>query len=223
MPDNITISPSQPGGVSLKTVEYGSAHWQEVLMAFDPSSPTPVDASNPFPVAVDQLPAAAALADATANPTTSIIGAAIMCLNGTTFDRLPGSSTNGLLVNLGANNDVSLAPRTSGGCSIFRSIDLDESSESVKAGAGQVYAITLSNLHASDKRYVKLYDNASPTVGTTAPVLTIPIAAGATVHLEWEHGLAFATAIHAAATTAVADDDTGAPGANEVVVNIAYK
>jgi hypothetical protein len=36
-------------------------------------------------------------------------------------------------------------------------------------------------------------------------------------------GIAFATAISAAVTTGVADSDTGAPGANDCVVNIQYK
>lgn len=35
-------------------------------------------------------------------------------------------------------------------------------------------------------------------------------------------GIAFSTAITVAATTGVADNDTGAPGANEVVLNLGY-
>jgi hypothetical protein len=36
-------------------------------------------------------------------------------------------------------------------------------------------------------------------------------------------GIKFDTAITVAATTGVLDNDTGAPGANEVIVNIFYK
>jgi hypothetical protein len=42
------------------------------------------------------------------------------------------------------------------------------------------------------------------------------------VKFDLVHGLRFSTAITAAATTGVADSDTGAPGANEVVVVIGY-
>lgn len=52
-------------------------------------------------VTVDsELPAAAALADATANPTTPSVGALNMMFNGTTWDRARGDTTNGLDVDV---------------------------------------------------------------------------------------------------------------------------
>jgi hypothetical protein len=128
-----------------------------------------------------------------------------------------------------AIGDVGLEPRTSGGTSIMRSLDLDETEEAVKASAGQVYWIMAFNL-ATSVRYLKFYNAtvASVTVGTTTPVLTIPIptqnasANGAGLVLAIPHGIEFDTAITVAATTGVADADTGAPGANEVIVNIGY-
>lgn len=63
------------------------------------ASPVPVDT---------ELPAAAALADNTANPTAPAVGAFTMIWDGANWDRAPGDQTDGLLVNLGANNDVSL-------------------------------------------------------------------------------------------------------------------
>jgi len=120
---------------------------------------------------------------------------------------------------------ANLAPTTSGGLSIFRSIDLDESEEEVKGSAGQLYGAYLYNLASSGKRYVKLYNDtaANVTVGTTTPVLTLPLDAGQGAVLSFEQGIAFSAAITAAATTGVADNDTGAPGANEVVANLFYK
>lgn len=119
---------------------------------------------------------------------------------------------------------VNERPATSGGLSIFRSIDLDESEEEIKATAGQLYSITAFNTNAS-ARYLKFYNAtaANVTVGTTTPVLTyyLPATGGFTINIPC--GLAFSTAITAAATTGVADNDTGAPGANEVIVNIGYK
>jgi hypothetical protein len=83
---------------------------------------------------------------------------------------------------------------------------------------------------ATGVRYLKFYDAtvATVVVGTTTPVLTIPIptqaasANGAGLVISIPNGIAFATAITVAATTGVADADTGAPGANEVIVNIGY-
>jgi hypothetical protein len=121
-------------------------------------------------------------------------------------------------------------PRTSGGLSIFRSLDLDESEEAIKATAGQLYKIRITN-NATSTRYVKLYDDtvANVAVGTTTPVDTIVVppasASNPTVLTESFGGIgvSFANAITAAATTALADNDTGAPSANDVVVTAYYK
>jgi hypothetical protein len=60
-------------------------------------------------VTVDsELPAAAALSDNFANPTAPGVGAFLMLWDGATWDRGKGDSTDGLLVNLGANNDVTV-------------------------------------------------------------------------------------------------------------------
>jgi hypothetical protein len=67
-----------------------------------------LDASNAVPVSVvgttgavdTELPAAAALADAAANPTTPTVGAANLLFNGTTWDRMRGDTTNGLDVDV---------------------------------------------------------------------------------------------------------------------------
>jgi hypothetical protein len=119
--------------------------------------------------------------------------------------------------------DVGIKPRTSGGYTIFRSIDLDETEEEVKATAGQVFGWYIFNA-AATTHYVKFYNatTANVTVGTTTPVLTIPVPAGGAANVFSETGIAFGTAITAAATTGVADNDTGAPAANAVVVNVFY-
>lgn len=55
-----------------------------------------------------ELPAAAALGDNTANPTAPAVGGFSHVWDGATWDRTPGNSVDGTLVNLGANNDVSV-------------------------------------------------------------------------------------------------------------------
>lgn len=123
-----------------------------------------------------------------------------------------------------AIGNVGLVPRTSGGLTIFRSIDLDETEEEVKATAGQVFGYYFSNQDATNKMYLKFYNAtaANVTVGTTTPVMTFPLPAGSAGHVSFPQGIAFGTAITVAATTGLADNDTGAPDANDVVVNIFY-
>lgn len=128
-----------------------------------------------------------------------------------------------------AIGNVGLIGRASGGLSIFRSLDIDESEEEVKNSAGTLYFIHAVNLTASPL-YLKFYNAtaANVTVGTTTPVLTFPIpsqgdtnGAGFTVSIP--QGLAFGTAITVACTTGLADSDTGAPGANACVINLGYQ
>lgn len=113
-----------------------------------------------------------------------------------------------------------------GGQLIFRSLDLDETEEEIKATAGKLFWLHVMNLHASSNRFVKFYNAtaANVTVGTTTPVLTFPVPPntdGFTIHFG-DCGVQFDTAITAAATGALADNDTTAPGANEVVINLGY-
>lgn len=49
---------------------------------------------------------AAALADNTANPTVVLVGVMPHVYDGSAWDRAPGTAADGMLVNLGANNDV---------------------------------------------------------------------------------------------------------------------
>lgn len=134
--------------------------------------------------------------------------------NGTSWDRARGD-TNGVY-------SVS-KPVTSGGYTIFRSLDIDETEEEIKATAGQVYGWFIAN-NASSVRYIKFYNAtaAGTTVGTTTPVLTLPIPANSAANVEFEIGIAFGTAITVAATTGVADADTGAPAANDCIINVFY-
>lgn len=124
--------------------------------------------------------------------------------------------------------NVGLVPRTSGGMTIFRSIDIDESEEEVKATAGQVFSITAFNRTAAPL-YLKFYNAtaANVTVGTTTPVLTFVVPGNADsdgAGFVWNNtiGFAFSTAISVACTTGVADNDTGAPGANDCIVIVGY-
>lgn len=119
-------------------------------------------------------------------------------------------------------------PHTAGGLSIYRSIDLDEGTgEVVKASAGQLYALWVTNT-ATATRFVKVYDATSCTMGTGTPVITAAVPGNASDDVMAAltgggYGITFATGICFGATTGVADADTGAPGANDVIANAFYK
>lgn len=93
----------------------------------------------------------------------------------------------------------------------------------VKASAGTLYGVVVSNTAASP-RYVKLYNKATaPTVGTDVPLFTIQVTAGATLPVSFGAvGHRFATGIGLAITANAADTDTTAVGASEVKVATSY-
>jgi len=148
---------------------------------------------------------------------------------------LPAGSNNigdvdVLTVAAGSNliGDVGLQGRTSGGLTPYKTIDLDETEEEIKATAGQVYGMHVMNLTAAPL-YFKMYNATAATVvvGTTVPTITIPIPGnndsdGAGFVWSIPQGIAFGTAITIACTTGVADADAGAPATNACVATVLY-
>lgn len=136
---------------------------------------------------------------------------------GVHFQKIVVANTSGTVVD-------PIGPST-----IFRSIDIDESEEEVKATAGTLYWLHAMNQTAS-KRYLKFYNAtaANVTVGSTTPVMTFVIPTmgdtnGAGFVMEFgAGGVSFSTAITVACTTGLADNDSGAPGANDVIINLGY-
>lgn len=119
-----------------------------------------------------------------------------------------------------------IVPATSGGLSISRVISAASTNATVvKGSAGQVYGWSMSNVNAQEM-YVKLYNKATaPTVGSDTPVITLLVPGGATglvSEASFPQGIAFGTGIGLAITGAVADNDTTAVAANEIVVNLFY-
>lgn len=169
--------------------------------------------------------------DAAFTPGTSkVLGIGFVADEGST-DSVDEGDIGAARMTLDRKQIITPQPHTAGGLSIFRSLDLDESEEEVKGSAGCIYKIRITNFSTS-ARYVKVYDNtaAGTTVGSTTPIDTIPIpgavsASQPTVITEAYGGMGItcATGITVAATTALADADTGAPSANDVVVTVLYK
>jgi hypothetical protein len=123
---------------------------------------------------------------------------------------------------------VTQTPSANGGCSIYSTLDLDETEEEVKASAGTVYGVWATNT-ATSTRWLKFYNAtaASVVVGTTTPVITIGIPGNSSDDISGNFapgiGIKFDTAICIAATTGFAVADTGAPAANDVICNVFYR
>ena len=97
---------------------------------------------------------------------------------------------------------------------------------SVKASAGTITTIVAVNISETTVSYLKIYDKATaPTVGTDVPVMTIPIPTniqGAGIVIPIPNGVTFSNGIAIAVTGGVADSDTTAVLADEVVINLTY-
>lgn len=211
MADNVTAN-SGSGGAVFKTDDDGTAHWPYTKIAFGAdNTQTRVTATVGLPAVL--LAGSAAIGKLAANSGVDI------------------GDVDVTSISAGANlvGDVGLSgARTSGGTTLYKNIDVDETQDQVKGTAGQVYWIHAINLTAS-KLYLKFYNvvGASVTVGTTVPDMTFPIPTqgstnGAGFVLAIPNGIAFGTAITIAATTGLADNDTGAPAVNSCVVNLGY-
>ena len=120
---------------------------------------------------------------------------------------------------------IYIAPSTNAGATNSRVMaTASTNATSVKATAGVVYGYSFSNAAAS-ARYVRLFNLATaPTVGTSTPALTIVLAAGATVALNLDIGVAYATGISYDITGGSdLDSDTTATSAGDVTGALFYK
>lgn len=96
-------------------------------------------------------------------------------------------------------------------------------SNMVKAAQGLLQSITAINTSVST-RYLKIYDCVSAPTDNNVPIFTIPLAANTTYYsnllpAQFRVYLGIGLAI----TANIADDDTTAIGANEVVINGIYR
>jgi hypothetical protein len=166
--------------------------------------------------------------DAGFTPTSSSVMMAGFQADEASIDSVDEGDAGAARMTLDRKVIVTPQPHTAGGLAIHRSIDLDEGTlEVVKNSPGQVYGMWASNRSTSAK-YIKFYDATSGTYGTGTPAMTVEIPGNASDHIAGVFnvggmGITFATGICVGAGTGIADNDTGAPGANEVVVNIFYK
>lgn len=113
-------------------------------------------------------------------------------------------------------------PIISGSLNTYRTIDGQPTGVLVKGSHAEVGGWFISN-NAATVRYVKLYDKATAPASTDAPKLTLLLPANSAANVTFASGIEFVAGLGIRVTTGVADADTGAPTANDVVVNLFYR
>lgn len=120
-----------------------------------------------------------------------------------------------------------LVPVTSGGLTISSTlIAAGTNATSVKASAGQLYKIEVTN-NSANIGYLKLYNTAgTPTAGSGTPVIRLMCPGNATgtgAFSTYDNGVAFVTGIGFTFTGGIADADTTSVAASAFIVNLYYK
>jgi hypothetical protein len=118
---------------------------------------------------------------------------------------------------------VTQTPAVSGGCSKFHLVSAGTTNATnVKASAGQLFGWRAFNTNAAT-RYVKLHNSSgTPTAGASV-VETIAVPAGGGSNGLFDTGVAFSTGIAITMVTGIADSDSAAVAANDLVLDLYYK
>lgn len=103
----------------------------------------------------------------------------------------------------------------------YMTIDGQPTGVLISSLPGRLHEYYLSNNSASI-RYVKLYDKATAPSESDTPLRVYAIPAYSAANVVISYGILFRNGIGIRVTTGVAHADTGAPTANDVVVNIGY-
>ena len=117
---------------------------------------------------------------------------------------------------------VTITPLGIGGNAlrIIRDADIDETVEkNVNDGAATVYGVTADNSANGATSYLKFYNDANPTVGTTDPDLVLMVPASATRSYIFKGGINLATSLSIAAVTTAGTAGTTGP-TSALVANI---
>lgn len=118
--------------------------------------------------------------------------------------------------------NVGVAPRTTGGLTTFHLASAGSTNATnIKASAGQVFGWYIYNSNASARKVAFHNTAGTPTAGASVFFsLVIPPASGANVFSDV--GMAFSTGIAITTVTGLADNDSAAVAANDLIINIWY-
>jgi len=103
----------------------------------------------------------------------------------------------------------------------YRSISVLATGLLVQGARTRLGGYYVSNTGAATA-FLKFYDKATAGAATDTPVMTLAIPAASAANLMLGPGVQFDLGLSVRAVTGVADADTTAVGANEVIVNLFY-
>jgi len=130
-----------------------------------------------------------------------------------------GTPTGALSVSVTGGNVTPQASTTMNACNIAKVLSAASTNPTVIKNStnARLYGYQLANLTAS-WRFVRFYNNATaPTVGTDSPVMVVPIPPNGMTDIHMTIPATFAAGLSYSITGAVADLDTTAVGAGDVV------
>lgn len=164
--------------------------------------------------------------DAAFTPATTGVHMAGFTADETATDSVDEGDGGAARMTLDRKQIVSSYAHAAGGATPGRLVSAASTNGTVvKASGGTLYALVVTNINAAI-RYLKVYNSTSVTVGTTTPTWTFAIPAsttGAGFNVPIPAcGIAFGTGICLGMTTGIADNDTGAVAANEIIANYAF-
>lgn len=159
---------------------------------------------------------AAALNGTWAKTTVSTIsGAAAMVNDGTNLVLVPGDTTNGMLVNLGANNDVTVTgsaltalQRTAKTNVVQARTTALAASLVVKASSGILWEIRGDNGLAAEQ-YIQVHNGTSLPADTAVPIEVFRIPASKSFSITFPNGLICSTGIVICNSTTLATKTIG--------------
>lgn len=103
----------------------------------------------------------------------------------------------------------------------YRNLDVQVTGSIVKAYAGAIFDLSVSNANAA-ARFLKIYDKATAPTASDTPIRTYYLPPLSLTPIPVPDGIKFDNGISLRASTLVADNDNTAPTANDVIVNIGY-
>jgi len=104
----------------------------------------------------------------------------------------------------------------------YRNLAPSSTGAVVVARAADIFTMVVSNTDTKAV-YVKIYDKATAATSSDTPVFTVPVNTIASIFLDFTEPWHFSNGVSIRATGAQADNDTTAPTANTVTVNLTYK
>lgn len=125
---------------------------------------------------------------------------------------------------LDATNDtVGIGPQTTGGLTTYHLVSAGSTNaSSVKASAGQLYGWYIYNSNAAARKVAFHNTAGTPSAGASIFFsLVIPPSSGANVFSAI--GIPFSTGIGITTVTGLADSDSAAVAANDLIINLFYK